>query len=519
MISSEAIEVTGESIAANVGRGAGAFSIGAVLNMVAQFALVPVAMYGWNPTAWGEWNVLIAIVTPLAMSDLGMQSFIVNEMCIAYSQNGPRNLLRTLNSALTILVPMVLIVFGILTVTLPFSHLGNFLGLTSIGGLALAIALLLLALDPLVRVPLGAIGGIYRATGRLARGVMFDNLRVGLQLLMTMAVVSTGASFFSVALVRALVVILVSALMLVDLRKVYPWLKLARALGEWRQGQTMIVPGLFFLTIPIANWVGNEFILVILQHGLGGIAVSQFATHRTAVNCGRMISNIMVLAAWPELTTLYSRGDHVRLLQAHRLLVKWSFWLVFGVTLCVTLSLPSIYPIWTQNRLTIEPVTLALLSGRVILWGFWNGSMTLLLAINRQRTVAFALVAAAVIEGLLAIPLVGKMGVAGAALAMLIGDVCAPAWLIPLHACRESGDTFAEFVAETSMPSVVSGAAATLLVVVCWRYCPVPFVGVPVGGAVGLLVTYLFLTHQERKMAVKLVRHVVVTSASMFQKG
>jgi O-antigen/teichoic acid export membrane protein len=519
MISSEAIEVTGESIAANVGRGAGAFSIGAVLNMVAQFALVPVAMYGWNPTAWGEWNVLMAIVTPLAMSDLGMQSFIVNEMCIAYSQSGPRKLLRTLNSSLVILVPIVLILLGILTVTLPFARLGFLLGFTSIGGLGLAISVLLLAFDPLVRVPVGAISGIYRATGRLPRGVMFDNLRIGLQLLATLAVIWTGAGFLSVAAVRALVVILVSMLLLVDLRKVYPWLKLTRALGDWRQGQAMIVPGLFFLMMPIANWVGNEFILIILQHGLGGIAVSEFATHRTATNCGRMISSVVVLAAWPELTVLYSRGDQVRLLRAHRMLVKWSLWLVSAVTLCVVLLLPSIYREWTHNRLTIEPLTLGLLSARVAVWGFWNGSMTLLLAINRQRSVAFALVGAALIGGLLAIPLVEHMGVAGAALAVLIGDVCVPAWLIPLYACRETGDKYTEFIADTCILPVVSGTAAVLLVFVCQRYYSTAFFAVPLGGMLGLVVTYLFSARQERKMAVRLARQVVVTLASMFQRA
>src|SRR5262249_10360536 len=82
-------------------------------------------------------------------------------------------------------------------------------------------------------------------------------------------------------------------------------------------------------------------------------------------------------------------------------------------------------------------------------WGIWSASMTLLCAINRQKSVAIVLFGAALITSAVSIVLIPRMGMSGAALAQLIGDASLSGWLIPLLATRQTGDRFARFAFQT----------------------------------------------------------------------
>ena len=80
--------------------------------------------------------------------------------------------------------------------------------------------------------------------------------------------------------------------------------------------------------------------------------------------------------------------------------------------------------------------------------------MTMLCAINKQKAVAGVLLAAATLTSGLSIWLIPRMGISGAALAQLIGDLSISAWLIPLIASRETSDKFAQFFGSTAIAFV-----------------------------------------------------------------
>ncbi len=73
----------GASLLARVGRGVGALSFGAAVNLVGQVSIVPVAMYFWGETRYGEWVVLTGLVSFLKLTDLGLQTFVVNCRCVS----------------------------------------------------------------------------------------------------------------------------------------------------------------------------------------------------------------------------------------------------------------------------------------------------------------------------------------------------------------------------------------------------------------------------------------------------
>jgi O-antigen/teichoic acid export membrane protein len=95
--------------------------------------------------------------------------------------------------------------------------------------------------------------------------------------------------------------------------------------------------------------------------------------------------------------------------------------------------------------------------------------MTMLCAINRQKVLAAVLLGAATLTSMLAIWLIPRIGMSGAALAQLIGDLAIPAWLIPMLASQETKDSFSQFVAGTAL-ALLKGLLIPMAVgLIGWR--------------------------------------------------
>lgn len=456
------------SIINNVGRGIGALSMGAIIATAGQLALVPVAMRFWGPVRWGEWTVLTALVSVLALTDLGLQTFVVNRLCAEHARDERKQFMRTLHSALVVDLPLATLVLLILALALLFVPIKEVLALKTVSGFEAGTLILFLAFEVLLGVPMGVIAGLYRATGRLARGAMLANVRQAALSVLTLVLIWDGAHFVSLGIARAAVAVAISFWIIGDLSHLYPWLELRPRLGQWREGLGMIVPGLFFLSIPIASYLGNEFIFAIIQRALGGAAVSRYSTQSSALNFSKMLSNLVTIAAWPELTMLHARAEIGRLSQAHRTLSKWNFFLVCAAVCGIVAFLPLFYNIWTLRRLTLDSWTIGFLAVRVVLWGMRSGSMTVLLAINRQRAVALIECGASAAACMLAVILVPLMGIRGAAFALLIGDLCFPAWLVPLLACREVVGDITDFICEACIPPLLIVLGVALSAIWFW---------------------------------------------------
>ncbi|MBV8362318.1 MAG: lipopolysaccharide biosynthesis protein [Deltaproteobacteria bacterium] len=424
----------------------GALSLGSVITLFAQWLIVPVAMHGWGAKRYGEWTALIALVGTLNLMDLGLQNFVSNRLCAAYARLDHSEFLEALHSSILVVAPLVAITMIIIGVSVCLVPLGPLLKFKTIGGRQLAAVVVMLSIEPLMGVATGIIGGIYRATGQLARGAMIANSRSMTLLCLTLALIAHHYSFMSVAIARASAASAVAGFVLWDVRRSNSWVRLWPMHGTWRGGFGMIGPSTYFLLLPVANYLGNEVIIFLIQRVLGGVEVGRYSTHRTALGVARMASTLVAVALWPEMTMIHARRQYQQLERLHRIFARTNFWLVACIVALTIAALPMFYGIWTARRLTLDPWTLGILSLRAIFWGSWSSSMTLLLSINRQRSVAISLLASASIAGLLGYYLIPAWGISGAACALLVGDLCAPAWVLPAIASQEMRSDLSTFL-------------------------------------------------------------------------
>ncbi len=140
--------------------------------------------------------------------------------------------------------------------------------------------------------------------------------------------------------------------------------------------------------------------------------------------------------------------------------------------------------------------------------------MTILLSTNRHQPVALAFLGAAVISSILALVLVPLMGVSGAALAVLVGDICIPAWLVPLLVCREIGDRLSHFGAATGAALIWGIGIPVVVVFVAWHLFPSPVFRylflIPISVATALALMWQQLVPFERRLVVHMYQQVLV---------
>ncbi len=496
-----------------ISKGVGALSLGAAANIVSQISIVPIALYAWGKIRYGEWVVLTGLVSFVKLTDLGLQTFVVNRLCASFARNDRKELQHTLSSAIQVQFPLVSALLLLIASALLIFPLDRVLNLRTIGGWELFAVALLMATELLIGVPMGIIAGVYRATGHLARAGLIGACQQFILIGCTLVLITMRVGFASVVGARVGVGLIFSLLIVWDLNRLYPWLNLSGASGRWRDGVKMIGPGLFFLAIPLADYLSNQFTLMVLQRSLDGGEVSRLATHRTVVNLAQMVSALLLNVVWFELTAFHARAQHEQLIKLHRSLAKLNLWLVGTVTLIMLPCVSWIYPSWTAGRLTVDKWTLVFLVVRMLVLGMWSSSMTLLLAINRQQSVALVLLLTATMTGILAVALVPVMGISGAALAALAGDLCVAAWLVPTIACREIGDSLAGFLGET-IPAIVMGIGIPIVVgLAIWFSLPTPLIryllAIPLSLGIALVLMWRQLAPYEHQLVAHLYRKVL----------
>jgi O-antigen/teichoic acid export membrane protein len=155
--------------------------------------------------------------------------------------------------------------------------------------------------------------------------------------------------------------------------------------------------------------------------------------------------------------------------KTHRSLARMNMWLVGAIAFGMLPFIPLVYPSWTAGRLSIDRWTLAFLITRMLIWGVWSASMTMLCAINKQKPLAVVLLVSAAITSILSIWLIPRLGMSGAALAQLIGDLSISAWLIPWLASRETNGSYAVFMGETTMALIKGLLIPIALGLVGWQ--------------------------------------------------
>lgn len=488
-----------------VASGTAALAVSAAVSIVGQFLIVPVALGVWGAEVYGEWVSLTALVTSLTLTDLGVQTYVVNRMCAHHARGDTDAVLSDLHSALRVQIPFVFALLVVGALAFGLLPMGSWLGFQTVSGPGLFATLFFLGAEILFWVPMGVVAGTYRAAGKLTRAAMIQAVyRLG-QFVFPIGLIALGGSFAWVAFARFALSLAIFAWVLWDLGRVYPWFRLFPLRGSLREGARMLGPGSLFLLLGLSDYVAVQGTIMVLQGRLGGAEVALFATHRTLVNTARTLSGLVTSAAWPEITALDARSDTRSLARVHRSLAKLNGWFVGALLLGFLPVAAPLYALWTMKELAIDGVVMAILAAQTILWGFYRGGATVLSATNRQGRLVPLLFANALVGVVVAVALVPTLGIRGAAIGGFAGDLLVASWLVPRATSRALGEGVGPYARSIGAMALLGLGVPALLGGAAYFFLPPPWLNVAaclvIGTTTALFALRSLLEPDERGLA------------------
>jgi O-antigen/teichoic acid export membrane protein len=424
-----------------------------------QLAIVPILLTHWGNQLYGEWQILAAAVTYIALLDFGMQTYVVNRMNQAYSLERMREFTRILHSALWFTLSVSFAAILIILPVMIFAPLGTWfhLQVTSRGAASLIAAFL--AFQSCCSLPAGVMAGIYRAVGEYAREVSIANgYRVSV-LVLTAAIALSGGGLVLVAVMQAVALVAVTLFQYQDLRRRHPDIYIGISERDLKLAWSFVGPSSLFLLMQVSLALAFQGGTLLTGAIMGAASVAIFVTLRTLVNAISQATGAFSGTLWPEFTSLEARGDYETLRAAHRLASK--FLLAFTCSAAVFLHFTArdVVAWWTNSRIVYDPRLMDAFLLLQITEGWYIISQMLLVSSNRHQTIAFCRVLSGALGFALGYFLGRRMGAAGVVLGFLLADLMTCGWFIPWSACRMLGQGFSRFANEVLLRGLLLLAA------------------------------------------------------------
>lgn len=403
--------------------GTGASALGPLVTAFIQIGTVPVFLHFWGARLYGEWLILSAIPTYLALSDFGFGTASGNEMTMRVAAGDRQNALEIFQSTWVLALAgsaVMLIVAAACTWFLP---LGNWLKLSVLTGPTLSIIVLALSVYALIGMQGTLLSAAFRCDGNFALGTFIVNLQRLLEGIAAIALVAAGASPCSVALAYVLLRSLTTLGMAALLKRKSPWLHYGWCFAGAKCLRKLLHPALASLAFPTAQVISLQGIIIVIAAILGPVQVVMFSTLRTLTRAVPLITDTIKHAVWPELSAAFGKNDRD---------LAWKLYL-HCCQLCLLVAISCgaglaffgahIYTTWTHGGVSFDAPVFDVLLVVAVANAFWAATSVAPLATNTHGRIAAAFLVSSGISIVLAAGLLRSFGILGGGLALVVTEL------------------------------------------------------------------------------------------------
>ena len=391
-----------------------------------QLLSLPLFLSRWNLATYGQWLILSAVPSYLAMADAGMITAAGNRMTMLIGEGEPRAANRVFQSALAFMLGICALVMALVGVGLalwPYDPAA---------GRHAPLAIALLAATVAVTLFGGLPEAIYKATHRYAVGAALANTVRIAEWLGGLAGLWWSGDFVGVAFGGLLPRLLGTAWMCWHAARSTPDFK-------WGFGDASVLeirgcarPALAFMAFPAANALNFQGMTLVAAAVLGPGPTVVFNTYRTLARVTVQATATFSHALWPEFSRLYGQRDRAALAALYRR----STWLGLGLALAasgvVYLAAPTVLAHWSRGQIEFMPSLMFAAMAYAAVAGGWHVSRILLLSTNEHGALAWQFL----IASALGVPLAwvlgkgyGLVGIMYAMLALELAMLVLCSWL------------------------------------------------------------------------------------------
>lgn len=390
--------------------------------VIANALSIPIAIRYLGGEKFGIWTILSTVLTMLLVLDLGVANSLTNFVSEAYARDDRDHASQYTTTALVIMTGLALLLGAIGTVVFPHLDWYKIFKLSSRTetvevARSVVVAFVIFLIDLPSRLAVKILGGYQE----LRTASLFTALGGVGNLLVIIAMVHLRAGLpamvagSSAALVGSDFVCLV---WLVVFSK--PWLVPRTRHLSRRAAQGMMQLGLEFFLIQIAGLVVFNSDNLVITHYLGPAEVARYSVAWRLVGYAAILQTLITPAMWPAFSEAFERGDFSW--------VRSTFRKIMTITMSVAVFLAAFFAVtgnwiirvWaTEAAVPNRSVTL-LMSLWVVISTYMNNTATVLASRGRTQVQAWCSLAAAVMNLVLSIWLVQRVGAAGVILGTIV---------------------------------------------------------------------------------------------------
>jgi len=404
-------------------RNFGANAYGQIVTIFIQLLSVPLFLYYWGVSLYGEWLILSAVPFYLSLSEMGFATVAANMMTIEFTQGNKKKVLEIYQSTWIFVCSVsfiVALIFYILIFYVPFN---NILSINLISGKDASSILLVLTVYVLLGLQQGVLNAAYRTIGKYAFATVFFHSTRLLEWFSVVLVLVFSGSPFTVAIFMVLIRFIALVVAWLHLRLRYAWLRQGVNQAKLKTIRELFKPASAFMAFPLGLAFSMQGMILVVGATLGGASVAIFATYRTLVRVLVQMVTMLNQAFWPEMTSAYGARNTKLVAKLYRKSSFISFWVAFLGGLMLAIFGDQILKVWTHNEIGGYQAMFFLMLLGSFLNVLWQPSWVLLMSINRHLDIAAYFIVFSVLGVVLSWFLMPMFGLNGAALALFIVEI------------------------------------------------------------------------------------------------
>jgi len=372
---------------------------------------------------YGEWLILSAIPTYLALSDLGFGNVAANDMTMRVAAGDRESALETFQSTWAlILMTSALVEISIFS-AIWFLPLTRWLNLSSIGAPEVRLILILFSAYVLFVLQTDLITTGFRCEGNFAYGMLINNAMRLVEFTMTMILVAHGASPVRVVAVLLVARIISTFLMARLMRRKSPWLRYGFRYARFSSLRRLASPAVGFMAFPAGSALSVQGMVVVIGIVLGPVSVATFSTIRTLTRFGFQAIDAIKNSVWPELSVAYGAQNWDLARKLHRTACQAALWLSLAAVAFLFVAGDHIFAFWTHGRVIMDIGAFRWLLLGIVANSFWYTSSVVTIASNTHERVAALYLAGTAGSLVLSRYLMPHFGISGAAMSLLVIDI------------------------------------------------------------------------------------------------
>jgi O-antigen/teichoic acid export membrane protein len=423
----EMINVQGKVISRIV-KGTAAAGLEQVLNIIIQFISVPLFLYYWGISLYGEWILLFTIPSYLAISDLGFAKAAVNSMTLSCADSNYSDANRYYHTCFVLLSFLGLITLLTIAACLFYiPSIYNKLNIEILSFYDVSIIIIVLASYMLLFQHAELLRGIVSASGKFYYSMALVGVYRFIEFcaIAVLLVLGAGPIYVAAVYVCFQVVMIVHLIIYINLSFKWPSLgfKATIIYTSWITMKQMLQPALAFVMLPLGFALRTQIPIFFISVFFSPATIVIYTIARTITSAGSQIIGAINKATTPEYAFAFGSGNLKLVKSIHHNSCN----LALGLSALLFILLFSFgelfIEIWTHGRVPFDFILFITFLASLMLNSLWSTSSYLSYSINQHIQQSFFFLIASILGSIITYMILSYSDFSYAAMGIVIADL------------------------------------------------------------------------------------------------